>query len=99
VLTNVVGALSEAAKQQSNRELIRAEDGLAPLIKLIATNHPDLLKLILIHQESRCSEIVDIVPQHCSSKNESIQTIIFIQPGRVVIIHGYARTRKRGQVA
>jgi hypothetical protein len=43
VLTNVVGALSEAAKQQSNRELIRAEDGLAPLIKLIATNHPDLL--------------------------------------------------------
>ena len=43
VLTNVVGALSEAAKQQKNRELIQNEQGLAPLIKLIATNHPDLL--------------------------------------------------------
>jgi hypothetical protein len=28
---------------QTNRELIKKEDGLAPLIKLIATNHPDLL--------------------------------------------------------
>ena len=43
VLTNVVGALAEAAKHQNNRELIKNEDGLAPLIKLIGTNHPDLL--------------------------------------------------------
>jgi hypothetical protein len=35
-----------------------------------------ILKLILNHQESRCSENVDIAPQHRSSKNESIQTII-----------------------
>ena len=28
---------------KTNRELIKKEDGLAPLIKLIATNHPDLL--------------------------------------------------------
>ena len=44
VLTNVVGALAETAKtSQSNRELIKSENGLAPLIKLIGTNHPDLL--------------------------------------------------------
>ena len=35
VLTNVVGALAECAKQQDNRDLIKNEDGLAPLIKLI----------------------------------------------------------------
>jgi hypothetical protein len=39
------------------------------------------LKLIQIHQESRTLQNVDIAPQHRSSKNESIQTIIFIQPG------------------
>ena len=43
VLTNVVGALAECARQQSNRELIKQENGLAPLIKLIGTHHPDLL--------------------------------------------------------
>ena len=43
VLTNVVGALAEAAREQQNRELIRYENGLAPLIKLIGTNHPELL--------------------------------------------------------
>jgi hypothetical protein len=40
-----------------------------------------LLKLILNLQESRCTENIDIAPQHRSSKNESIQTIIFFQPG------------------
>jgi hypothetical protein len=39
------------------------------------------VKLIQIHQESRTLQNVDIAPQHRSSKNESIQTIIFIQPG------------------
>jgi hypothetical protein len=34
------------------------------------------VKLILNHQESRTLQNVDIAPQH-----ESIQTIIFIQPG------------------
>ena len=43
VLTNVVGALAECAKQQENRELIKNENGLAPLIRLLGTNHPDLL--------------------------------------------------------
>ena len=43
VLTNVVGALAECAKHQDNRDLIKNEDGLAPLIKLIGTNHPELL--------------------------------------------------------
>ncbi len=43
VLTNVVGALAAAAKQNANRELIKNEHGLPPLIKLIGTNHPDLL--------------------------------------------------------
>ena len=46
VLTNVVGALAETAKtSQSNRELIKSEEGLAPLIKLIGPNHPDLLSM------------------------------------------------------
>jgi hypothetical protein len=39
------------------------------------------IKLILFHQESRPLQNVDIAPQHRSSKNESIQNIIFIQPG------------------
>ena len=43
VLTNVVGALAAAARQESNRELIKNENGLSPLIRLIGTNHPDLL--------------------------------------------------------
>lgn len=43
VLTNVVGAISECAKNETNVETIKDEDGLAPLIKLIATNHPELL--------------------------------------------------------
>ena len=43
VLTNVVGALAETAKIQRNRDTINNEDGLAPLIRLIATNHPALL--------------------------------------------------------
>jgi hypothetical protein len=40
-----------------------------------------VVKLILNHQESRTLQNVDIAPQHRSSKNESIQTLIFIQPG------------------
>jgi hypothetical protein len=40
-----------------------------------------LLKLILNLQESRCTEKIDIAPQHRSLQNESIQTIIFFQPG------------------
>jgi hypothetical protein len=39
------------------------------------------LKLILNHQESRCTEKLNITPKHRSSNYESIQTIIFIQPG------------------
>jgi hypothetical protein len=40
-----------------------------------------VLKLILDHQESRCTGNHNIAPKHRSSKNESIQTFIFIQPG------------------
>jgi hypothetical protein len=32
-------------------------------------------------KESRCTEKLNIAPKHCSSNYESIQTIIFIQPG------------------
>jgi hypothetical protein len=38
-------------------------------------------KLILNHQEVVGVKNYNIAPQHRSSKNESIQTIIFIQPG------------------
>jgi hypothetical protein len=39
------------------------------------------LELILFHQEVVPVKKYNIAPQHRSSKNESIQTIIFIQPG------------------
>ena len=43
VLTNVVGALSECGKVESNVDIIRSDGGLEPLIKLISTQGPDLL--------------------------------------------------------
>ena len=43
VLTNVVGAIAECARNEANVTTIKEEDGLSPLIKLIATNHPELL--------------------------------------------------------
>ena len=42
-LSNFLGTSFKLFSRQTNRELIKKEDGLAPLIKLIATNHPDLL--------------------------------------------------------
>jgi hypothetical protein len=43
VLTNVVGALAECTCTQANIDAIKVEDGLAPLIRLINTNGPELL--------------------------------------------------------
>ena len=40
VLTNVVGAIAECAKKEANVTTLGDDDGLAPLIKLISTNHP-----------------------------------------------------------
>jgi hypothetical protein len=59
-------------------ELIRQGRSL-----LIFSSHmlTSILKLILNHQESRCTEKLNIAPKHRSSNYESIQTIIFIQPG------------------
>jgi hypothetical protein len=42
---------------------------------------PKAYTVILDHQESRCTGNHNIAPKHRSSKNESIQTFIFIQPG------------------
>ena len=47
VLTNVVGALSECGKVESNVEIIRSEGGLEPLIKLISTNGPGIATFLL----------------------------------------------------
>ena len=65
VLTNVVGALAETAKtSQSNRELIKSEEGLAPLIKLIGTNHPDLLVNVRYYLDSIYLGSFDVINNH-----------------------------------
>lgn len=43
VLTNVVGAMAECTATQANIDIIKNDDGLAPLIKLINTDGPELL--------------------------------------------------------
>ena len=43
VLTNVVGAMAECTVLQANIDIIKTEDGLGPLIRLINTNGSDLL--------------------------------------------------------
>ena len=43
VLTNVVGAMAECTVTQANIDIIKTEDGLVPLIRLISTNGPELL--------------------------------------------------------
>ena len=43
VLTNIVGAIGESARTHENRELIREQEGLAPIIRLIASTSPGLL--------------------------------------------------------
>ena len=40
VLTNIVGAIGESARTHENRELIREQEGLAPIIRLIASTSP-----------------------------------------------------------
>ena len=40
VLTNIVGAIAESARTHENRELIREQGGLAPIIRLIASTSP-----------------------------------------------------------
>ena len=40
VLTNIVGAIAESARTHENRELIREQEGLAPIIRLIASTSP-----------------------------------------------------------
>lgn len=55
VLTNVVGALAECAKNEQNVNVIRDEGGLEPLIKLINTTHPDLLVNVSLAL-GRCAE-------------------------------------------
>ena len=47
VLTNVVGAISECAKTDVNVQTIKEEDGLTPLIQLIATNHPGKIRVAI----------------------------------------------------
>ncbi|TRY78815.1 hypothetical protein TCAL_06231 [Tigriopus californicus] len=55
VLTNVVGALAECAKNEQNVNVIKDEAGLEPLIKLINTTHPDLLVNVSLAL-GRCAE-------------------------------------------
>ena len=43
MLTNIVGAIAESARTHENRELIREQEGLAPIIRLIASTSPGLL--------------------------------------------------------
>ena len=40
MLTNIVGAIAESARTHENRELIREQEGLAPIIRLIASTSP-----------------------------------------------------------
>ncbi len=54
----MVGAIAECAKTDANVVSIRDEDGLSPLIKLIATNHPDLLVNVSMAL-GRCAEDKD----------------------------------------
>ena len=39
----MVGAIAELSATQANIDIIKTEDGLAPLIRLINTNGPELL--------------------------------------------------------
>ena len=55
VLTNVVGALAECGKSQTNIDVIKSEGGLTPLIRLINTNGPDLLMNVSLAL-GRCAE-------------------------------------------
>ena len=51
VLTNIVGAIGESARTHENRELIREQEGLAPIIRLIASTSPGEISLRpLLHQ-------------------------------------------------
>ncbi len=49
---------AECAKMESNVNTIREEDGLSPLIKLLATTHPELLVNVCISL-GRCAQDKD----------------------------------------
>ncbi|XP_033214175.1 armadillo repeat-containing protein gudu [Belonocnema kinseyi] len=68
VLTNVVGALAECCKHPSNRDVLRTNEGLPKMIRLLsATYEPLLENLPLVIKEcAESEECMDIIndPEH-----------------------------------
>lgn len=107
VLTNVVGAMAECTVTQANIDIIKLEDGLNPLIKLINTNGPELL-VNVSRALGECSQDRDALERmrrqdgvrllwsllkHPSEKVQVCTAISFIK----VLVINHARTRSLGQ--
>ncbi|XP_031788283.1 armadillo repeat-containing protein gudu [Nasonia vitripennis] len=64
VLTNVVGALAECCKNPTNREVLRANEGLPKLIKLLSVTYEPLLENIPLAigecaQNEQCMDVIN----------------------------------------